>query len=207
MRATWMMVLATLAIVGTMAISAHAATDNAAEIAKVEQYLSGLTTVMADFSQTEPSGKTSKGKFYLERPGKMRWQYAPPVPVLIVSDGKAVTYYDAELDQISYIGIDDTLAGFLAQKDIKLDSPTTRLTHFENVGDTIRATMVQKKKPDEGSLTLELSTNPMQLQRMEILDATGQVARVQLENAQFGKPLDKELFTFVDPRGNARRNR
>ena len=174
---------------------------NAADIARVEQYLSSITTIQADFNQTSTDGSLSKGKFYLKRPGKMRWQYSPPTPILIVSDGKAITYYDAELDQLSYIGVDDTLAGFLAQKDIKLNSKTTRLTNFESANGVIRATLVQVKKPDEGSLVLEFSDKPLQIKQMVVSDATGHVSHVQLENAKFGGPLDDNLFTFEDPRG------
>ena len=176
------------------------AEDKAAAIARVEAYLTGLTTIAADFDQVNPDGTLAKGKFYLKRPGKMRWQYAPPTPLLLVSDGKRLVYYDAELQQVTYIGIDDTLAGFLAQKLIKLDSPTTRLTKFEAANGVVRATMVQKSKPDEGSLTLEFSDQPLQLRQMEILDATGNTTHVQLQNAQMGGPLEDKLFIFEDPR-------
>lgn len=203
-----------------VAVSAHAAApkpaptvatvqtaDQAANIARAEAYLSSLTTIAADFAQVGPDGRTTKGKFYLQRPGKMRWQYGAPNPILLVSDGKAITYYDAEMDQISYIDVDDTLAGFLAQKDIKFESPKTRLTSFTTEGGIMRATMVQKAKPQEGSLTLEFSENPIEIKQMTITDATGQTTRVALENAAYGKPLDKQLFIFEDPKAKTRRNR
>ncbi len=205
MRPLHVMAIATAAICATMALTARAQVpvSQGADIARVEHYLSGLTSISADFTQTDLKGKTSKGKFYLMRPGKMRWQYAPPAPITIVSDGKTITYYDAELDQVSYIGVDETLAGFLAQKEIKLESKTTKLVKFEKQQDgTIRATMAQRNKPDEGTLTLELSGEPLLIKRMSIVDATGQVAKVELENARFGDPLDKRLFVFEDPRPN-----
>src|SRR5476649_722580 len=69
---------------------------------KVQTYLNKLTTVQADFLQISPEGNESTGKFFLSRPGKMRWQYNPPVPVLIIVSGGILSYYDAELDQISH---------------------------------------------------------------------------------------------------------
>lgn len=183
-----------------------AATAPQADIARVETYINSLTTIAADFSQIAADGKTSKGKFYLSRPGKMRWQYDAPAPIILVSDGKAISYYDVELDQLSYVDIDDTLAGFLAQKDIRFDSAKTKLTKFEAANGTVRATLVQKNKPAEGSLTLEFSDNPLQIQRMEIVDATGQTTRVSLANATFGDKLDKKLFIFVAPK-SARQSR
>ena len=207
-------------LLGTIMLASHAyaaptaspalpkqtiAATSEADISRVEQYLSALTTILADFTQVSNDGSVSKGKFYLKRPGKMRWQYAPPTPILIVSDGKAITYYDAELDQVSYIGVDDTLAGFLAQKIIKLESPTTHLTKFDAGNGVIRVMLIQKKKPDEGSLTLEFTDNPLQIKQMSISDATGHTSHVSLENAKFGEPLADTLFTFEDPRGLTRR--
>lgn len=182
--------------------------EQSADIARVEAYLSTISSIVANFSQTSADGSAGTGKFYLKRPGKMRWQYNPPTPILLVSDGKTVTYYDAGLDQISYIGVDDTLAGFLAKREIKLESESTKLTKFEVGGDVVRATIIQRKKPTEGSLTLEFSEKPLELKKMIAVDATGNETRVSLENAQFGPVLDDKLFIFTDPRSvNHKRNR
>lgn len=178
------------------------------DIARVEAHLSTITTLVANFSQTSADGSTGTGKFFMKRPGKMRWQYNPPTPLLLVSDGKAVTFYDAGLDQVSYIGVDDTLASFLARKDITLDSDSTRLTSFQKADGLITASLVQRTKPSEGSLTLEFSDNPLLIKSMVVVDATGNATRVTLADAQFGQPLSDKLFVFEDPRGvNYRRNR
>lgn len=174
---------------------------DAASIARVEAYLTAIPSIVADFNQVSADGSTGSGKFYLKRPGKMRWQYNPPTPILLVSNGASVTYYDASLDQVSYVGMDDTMAGFLARREIKLDSESTKLTQFEAADGVIRATMVQRKKPDEGSLTLEFNENPLQLRQMAVVDATGNSTRIQLQNATFGPVLDDRLFVFEDPRG------
>lgn len=186
--------------------AAHSfAADKTADIARVESYLSALTTITADFSQVDANGGLSEGKFYLKRPGKMRWQYSPPTPILLVSDGKVIVYYDAELDQVNYVPMDDTLAGFLGKPVIKLDSATTKLTSFVVDGGIIRATIIQKSKPDEGALTLELTDKPLQLRQMRIKDASGQETNIQLQNAEFGRALPDKLFTFEDPRGVTKR--
>lgn len=217
MRATWIMAVAVAGILGSMALAVHAesmpegnlpAEAASQHVARVEKYLSGLTTVSADFNQVAADGSKASGHFFLKRPGRMRWQYSPPTPLLIVSDGRAITYYDAELDQVSYIGVDDTLAGFLAQKDIRLDSPTTKLTKFEAASDgTLRATLMQRKKPEEGTMTLVFSDKPLAITAIEITDATNKTSRVSLSAVKYGEIFEDKLFTFDDPRGNARRNR
>jgi len=181
---------------------------NETDIVRVEKYLTNLTTIVANFNQADANGGMSTGKFYLKRPGKMRWEYKPPTPILLVSDGKVVTYYDSELDQINYVPVDDTLAGFLGQDIIKLDSKATKLTRFTSADGMIRATVVQAGKTDEGSLTLEFTDGPLQLRQMVVTDQSGQKTQIQLQNAEFGTALPDKLFTFEDPRGHhSRRQR
>jgi chaperone LolA len=175
--------------------------EKAADIARVEAYLATISSIVAEFSQTSADGSSGTGKFFMKRPGKMRWQYNPPNPILLVSDGKTVTYYDPGLDQVSYVGVDDTLASFLAKREMKLDSDSTQLTRFDAVDGRVRATIIQRKKPTEGSLTLEFSDNPLVLSHVIAVDATGNETSVSFEKAQFGPVLDDKLFTFVDPRG------
>jgi chaperone LolA len=197
-----------LALATLLVASAAHAEDKAATVQRVEKYLSTITTITADFSQVDANGQLAEGKFYLKRPGKMRWQYKPPTPILLVSDGKVIVYYDAELDQVNYVPMDDTLAGFLAKPVIKLESATTRLTKFTSKDGIIRASIVQKSKPNDGTLTLELTDKPMELRQMVITDNAGRQTRIQLQNAVFGAGLPDGLFKFEDPRGVApRKNR
>jgi outer membrane lipoprotein-sorting protein len=177
-------------------------------IVRIETYLSAIPSVVAKFTQESSDGSTGTGQFFLKRPGKMRWEYNPPVPALLVSDGKTITYHDITADQVSYIGIDDTLASFLIKKQVKLDNETFKLTRLEKGEGLIRATVIQRKKPSEGNLTLEFKDAPMEIVRMVALDATGNETRVRLVGARFGPVLDDKMFVFVDPRGvNDRRNR
>lgn len=180
--------------------------DPAEDIKRVETYLTALSTLTADFHQVDGNGDVSRGKFFLKRPGKMRWQYAPPTPILLVSDGKLITYYDADLDQVNYISIDDSLAAFLTQPVIQLESDSTKLVSFEAKDKVIRATIVRKSKPDEGSLTLEFSDNPLVIRQMVVKDAAGNATTVQLQNAKFDMVLNDKIFAFEDPRGIGRRH-
>jgi chaperone LolA len=189
----------------TACFAATASADEAADIARVERYLSGLTTMTADFTQIDANGQLSEGKFFLKRPGKMRWQYSPPTPILLVSDGDVIVYYDAELDQVNYVPVDDTLAGFLAQPVIALNSATTTLTSFVAEDGIVRASIVQKDKPDEGALTLEFTDGPLQLRQLVIRDASGQETSIQLQDVAFGAALPNSLFKFEDPRGATKR--
>jgi len=168
-------------------------------ITRVEEYLSGLSTIISEFTQVAPDGSLAAGKFFLERPGRMRWQYNPPTPILMVANGSDLVYYDYELQQISHIPMDSTLIGFLAQKKIRFADDVGVISFSENAG-TIRIGVAQRKKPEEGQLVLELSDKPLLIRNMVVTDAGGQITTVSLNNARFGTPIDKTLFDFRDPR-------
>ncbi len=170
-----------------------------ATIDRVGKYLSGLTTIISDFNQVAPDGSIATGKFYMQRPGMMRWQYNPPTPVLMVADGKILTYYDYELQQVNYIKLDSTVIGFLAQDKISFDKNVGILNVEEKDG-VIRIALAQRDKSDEGTLTLEFSDRPITIRNMVITDATQQVTTVSLNHATYGQKLDKKLFVFQDPR-------
>ena len=175
-----------------------------ATITRVQNYLSNLTTIVSDFTQVAPDGSLTSGKFFLQRPGKMRWQYNPPTPRLIVSNGSDMVFYDYDLEQVSHIPLDQTLIGFLARDKIRFDN-TIGITGFEEDANAIRVTLAQRDKPSDGQLMLEFSDNPLLLRNMVVTDATGQVTTVALNNAKFGTKLNKELFIFRDPRQGRRR--
>lgn len=178
-------------------------------VKQIEDYLSGISSIVAKFTQTSSDGSSGSGTFYMKRPGKVRWQYNPPAELLLVSNGKTLTYYDPGLKQVTYVGVDDTLASIVAQKTIQLDSKNTRLVRVEeSKSGLLRATVIQRKKPDEGRMTLEFTKKPFAISRLITLDATGNETDVALLNPQYGPVLDEKLFVFEDPRGiNDKRNR
>lgn len=181
------------------------AETRAETLMRLEEYLSRLTTIVADFNQIAPDGALTSGKFYLKRPQQMRWQYNPPTPVLMVTRGNYLTYYDYELDQVSDIPLEDTLLSFLSQSRVSLSDPTIKITGLKIEPGVIRLTLVQASKAEEGALTLEFSDKPLRLYNMQVTDATGQTTSVALNNARFDMTLEDEVFAFKDPRIGGRK--
>lgn len=175
-----------------------------ADIDRVSKYLTGLTTIKANFSQLAPDGSITSGTFYLKRPGKMRWQYARPTPILIIANGIQLIFYDSELEQVNYLPIDDSLLSFISQKTIRFDG-NVGITAMEKEDGILRLTLADRGKPAEGTIMLELSESPLVLKSLVVTDATGQVTTVLLSDAQFGVRLDNNLFIFNDPRKNRKR--
>jgi outer membrane lipoprotein-sorting protein len=174
--------------------------DPVVTLRRVEEYLNNIQTITSDFNQVAPDGSLAEGKLYIKRPGKMRWQYSPPTPVLMVSNGDTLTYYDYELDQISHVALDDTLAGLLAQPNIDFEADDLRVINFREGANSIRFTLLKTGQLDEGTLTLELSDKPLKIENLVVSDAAGNITSIQLQDAQYNLALDDELFTFENPR-------
>ncbi len=172
------------------------------DLARVEQYLGSLTTVQADFVQTTNNTDLYRGHFYLKRPGKMRLEYEPPISYMYIADGTWLTYYDADLRQRKDVPLGSTIADFITRANVKLSGDVT-VTKVSRGNNLLSVQLVQTDKPDDGSLTLNLSANPMILQSWVSVDQQGTVTQVDLTGIRPGVQLDNQLF--VVPRGKGNR--
>jgi len=189
--------LVLLLVFPSATVRAEITTMDQRAVMQAEQYLNDLHTVKASFKQIAPDGSVSFGKFFLKRPGKLRWQYDPPVPILIVANDHMLAYHDFELDQISHVPTESTLAGFMARERIRLGGDDLTVKEVVRGGGKLRITLHEAGRPEEGMLTLVFDEHPMKLRKLEILDATKQLTSVSFHEAEYGLALDDELF-FVD---------
>jgi outer membrane lipoprotein-sorting protein len=181
---------------------ASAAID-AEDVARIERYLMNIRTITSDFVQIAPDGNATSGKMFVKRPNKMRWVYDPPTPVLMVTRGNLLTYYDFELKQVSDVPLDSTLLSFFASDDIKFGQ-TVKVHALEKDPGLLRVMLVQADNPKLGLLTLEFTDAPLTLRNFVIKDAQGKVTSVSLTNTRFDEPLDDKIFEFIDPRVKGR---
>jgi outer membrane lipoprotein-sorting protein len=181
-----------------LATAAPTAT-NSAEIAQIQAYLNGITTLKAHFVQVAPNGALSQGTAWLDRPGRMRFQYDPPSPLLLVAGHGFVVFHDSSLDQTSNIPLGATPLGILLSDHIRLTSGDVTVTDLRNLPGEIVMTVVWNSRPSDGSLTLVFATDPLTLRQWVVTDATGQRTAVTLSDIQFGGKFDQSLFNFVNP--------
>ena len=168
-----------------------------ADIERIEAYLNQLTTLDSRFVQFSAQG-LAEGRIVLSRPGDLRIEYEPPVPVLMVASGFLLMYHDRDLLQTSYLPVDETPAAFLLQEEIALTGDV-RITAFERGAATIRVTVVEADAPDAGSVTLTFEDQPLRLVKWHVRDAQGNDVDVALLDPQFGVEVDSDLFSLVDP--------
>src|SRR5581483_1925260 len=129
----------------------------------------------------------------------MRFEYDPPVPVLLVADGRTIYYYDKELQQVSELRVNDTPAGFLLRDRITLSGDVT-LTSFEHKPGAIRLGLIETKEPGQGSVVIVLDDKPLLLKQWTVTDPQRKQVTVSLDNPRFGVQLDPKLFYWTDPR-------
>lgn len=169
------------------------------DIAEMERYLNKIHSMKARFVQITDDGRYSEGKLLMERPDKIRFEYSPPIPVLIVASYGWVTYYDSKLEQVSKVPLDSTPLWLLAREEIKFSGKVT-VTGVERSAGVIRLGLVQTEDPEAGHVILTFSRAPMELRKWTITDPQGVTINVALFNMEKNVDIDEELFVFRDPR-------
>jgi outer membrane lipoprotein-sorting protein len=170
-----------------------------ADLGRIEAYLDNLRTLKAHFLQVAPNGSISQGTVWLERPGRMRFQYDPPSPLLLVAGHGLVVFHDKSLNQTSNIPIGQTPLGILLADHVRLGGDVT-VTGMQHLPGQIQVSLVRTASPGDGTLTLIFADNPLTLRQWTVLDAQRQETRVTLYNAETGGSFDPKLFDFIDPR-------
>lgn len=168
-------------------------------LGRIEAYLNDIRTLEARFQQVGPDGGLASGKVYIQRPGKMRFDYDPPSKVLLVATDWRLIFWDGSIQQQNVIPLSQTPLGFLLGEKVGLDDEV-QVTALEKRGGEADITVVRKSDPDQGSVTLTFALQPMELRRWSVTDAQGQVTRILLDGLRTGMPLDAGLFRWADPK-------
>lgn len=174
------------------------AAADAADVARAENYLNSIHTLKARFFQVAPNGATSGGQAWMERPGRMRFQYDPPAPFLLVAGHGVLVFYDSQLKQTTNIPLGSTPLGILLQENLRLSGALT-VTNVTRLPGQLQITVLRTSSPGDGSLTLIFADNPLALRQWIVLDQQRQETRVTLVDVQLGGTFDQKLFQFVDP--------
>lgn len=169
-----------------------------ADLDRVERYLNGLHTLKAHFLQVAPDGSISEGTAWLDRPGRMRFQYDPPAPFLLVAAHGVLLFRDSKLGQTSNLLLSQTPLGILLADQVRLSGEVTVTGILRQPGQ-LQVSLVRTASPSDGTLTLIFADNPLTLRQWTVLDAQRKETRVTLYNIQLGGSFDQELFNVATP--------
>lgn len=172
--------------------------QDAKDIERIEQYMNGMKTLQAEFTQVSDNGELRHGKMEIMRPGKMRIVYDPPSKDFIIADGTFINIWDGEMQQQTSMPVDANLGDIMLRENIKLSGEVT-VSQIERAPAKIEVTVFATKDKGAGQLALVFEDNPLKLRKWRVLDAQGRTTSVSLENAREGIELSKSIFQFSPP--------
>tara|TARA_Y100000052_G_C2955375_1_gene89719 strand:+ start:401 stop:1072 length:672 start_codon:yes stop_codon:yes gene_type:complete len=175
-------------------------------IAKANAALNAIDTAKGKFTQLDANGNFSQGEFYLNRPGRMRFEYADPMPLLIVSDGTTVAFEDKDLETVERVPLSATPLNLILRRTADLAADADIISAEKKAG-FIAIKMADKSDEAEGELELFFDPVSFQLMQWETTDITGAVTTVQLSDVELGASVSPRLFRLEDPEDEDERRR
>lgn len=170
----------------------------------VRAYIESIKVLTGDFGQIAPSGSVSTGKFYLRRPNQLRFEYAPPTPLLIVATQGNVYVQDKDLETTDFYPIKKTPLRFLLSK--KVDLADAQIIGVDRGVDTVAVTFASNEGETEGELSLILRAPDFALEQWVVRDLQNGVTVVTLSNQKEDEKLSGRLFTAPDAGGKFLKN-
>lgn len=167
-------------------------------VAAVNRALRGLTRVQGRFVQTNPDGSSVPGAFWLQRPGRMRFEYDSPSPLLMVADGSTVALQDRRLNTVDRYPLRSTPLWFLLKDNPDL-AREVNVTGAERRDGLLMLSMRDRRREADGELTVLFQEAQSILQGWSVRDGQGRTTRVQLSGQSSPARIDPRLFILRDP--------
>jgi outer membrane lipoprotein-sorting protein len=188
-----------------LAASSSLSPQDQALVDKATAYLQGLKSVTGHFTQNSFNGSTSTGVFYMQRPGKARFQYDPPAQMVVVSDGYNVSVVDGRLKTHDQYPLGRTPLVILLARQVRLDRGGVVVTQVDQTADGFAITARDGRKEAPGRITLDFSNDPIALRGWSVIDAQGRETKVTLGALTPAGDLDPNLFVIQDDRARSGR--
>jgi len=189
------LILTLLFVLAAMAPASAAkwTAQQSADLDRVSAYLNSIKTMRGGFTQIGPQGQVDQGKFYILKPGKIRFDYDPPNPTLVISDGLSIAVYNTRLNTANRYPLTGTPLNLLLSDhlDLKKSSVITGVQH--SPGQLI-VTGRASDRNATGNITIVFTNPTLELRQWTIIDAQGLPTTVSINNVQQGVPLPESAF-------------
>lgn len=188
-------------LVRIQAPSPAPAMNDAAIIARVSKALTDVKTAQGKFTQVDAAGNPSSGEFFINRPGKVRFNYTSPEPMFIVSDGVTVSIEEPKRDSYDSVALASTPLNLFLRSNVDLkrdvtDVRTSNGSHF--------ITMVDKTGEAEGRMILEFRASDFEFLGWRAIDGDDMETRVRLSDTKRNISLKPSLFVVKPPEDDRR---
>jgi outer membrane lipoprotein-sorting protein len=170
-----------------------------ADLDRVSVYLNSLHTMQGEFVQIGPNGEMDQGKFYLSKPGRLRFEYQPPSPMLVVADGRTLAVTNAKLKTQDRIPLSATPLDLILGDEIdwRRDNAIMRVVHQPGALIVEARTSRNRTKPN---ISITFSDPQLELRQWTIIDDQGLPTTVALRALTANPVLNDSLFVIRDVR-------
>jgi outer membrane lipoprotein-sorting protein len=177
-----------------------------ADLDRVSAYLNSLHTLEGEFLQIGPEGQLDQGRFYIAKPGKMRFEYRPPNPVLIVCDGTTIAVANKKLKTVDRYPLSGTPLDLILSDDIDLARSSEVVAVRREPG---MLTIEARSSPNRSraNISLVFSAPDLELRQWTVLDDQGLQTTVTLTDLQPGVQIPPWLFVLEEPKGVGTKSR
>ena len=177
--------------------SAFAAKDHE----NLTHYIHQMKTLQGQFIQTDSNGGSATGRFWIKRPtknqkfGQIKIDYNDPVPILLITDDNSLVYFDKELNQVTYLGIEDS------PLDILLGNKPVPANWVKKTHDEEQYWHIMLQKPETAEkIALSFNKKNKRLVQWRITDAKGVQTTVRLLSVKAGLKISDQVFSFNRPK-------
>lgn len=186
-------ILTALAALPVLALPAWA---QGVDVTAINTYLVNLRSASGRFRQTNPNGSVQTGAFYLQKPGRIRFEYDSPPGAMVIADGNWVGVFDPKSNRTpTRYPLGNTPLSILLRDRISLREPGMVLGATKDAGG-VHITVVDPRAPDQGRMVMTFSENPVQLRQWQIRTKAGQTTQVALTQFAPGGNFRSRLFNI-----------
>ncbi len=171
----------------------------------VVEHLKSLKTMKANFIQTAPSGNITTGELLLSRPGRLRFDYDEPAATLIVATQGLVYVHDKDLETTDSYPVNKTPLKFLLNRRVKTEDAV--LTDVLRGQEEVTLFLESKDEETVGQIALVFSAPEIELRRWAVIDQSGGMTVVDLDNIKFGEKIANREFRIPNSGSSFTRDR
>jgi outer membrane lipoprotein-sorting protein len=166
-----------------------------AAVQRINDYFNNLNSIQGNFEQVDSNNKLATGRFYVQRPGKLRFDYAPPSTLRLVADGHFLAIEDSSLKTVEKYPIESTPFRLLLGEGVDL-ARDSRIVGVEGDEGSLAITLEDKGGKATGQIKLYFDTAPeMKLRQWVITDAQGLATTVTISDIAPGRKVAADFFT------------
>ena len=168
-----------------------------ADLARVDAAMNSTASFSGRFAQYAADGSFAQGQVYIKRPGKLRFEYDAPNPLLIVSDGVTLTQQDKALETIDRVPLSATPLNYFLKENINLANDT-EVIGLQKTFNEWRVTARDGSGEMDGAITMVFNAENLALKEWIIADSFGGETRVLLSDLRYNERINPRLFILRD---------